>query len=278
MRPAISQVCTLAASFEDDLDGVADAAGTAVELWLTKLEEYLTNHSVAEVKARADDRGLTFAAASYQGGLLLSQAEARRAAWEQFEQRLDLCQALSVPTIVITADFLGPFQEVDIERAQVSLKQAGQLAASRGVKLALEFQARNTFLNNLETAAYFVQSVQEPAVGLCLDMFHFSTGTSKTEDLAYLSAQNLFHVQVCDIADRPRELAADSDRILPGDGDFRYQPIIEHLRRISYEGYVSLELLNPLFWKIDPARVAEIGLTALRIVLGQNVPKKPASA
>ena len=41
MHPAISQVCSLGSSFEDDIDGYADAAGSAIELWLTKLEEYL---------------------------------------------------------------------------------------------------------------------------------------------------------------------------------------------------------------------------------------------
>jgi 4-hydroxyphenylpyruvate dioxygenase len=270
MLPALSQVCTLGASFEDDIDSYADAAGSAIELWLTKLEDYLATHSVAEVKARTADRGLALAAAAYQGGLLLSQGDARREAWALFERRLDLCAELGIPTLVITADFLGPFMQTDIERAQVSLKQAGQASASRGVRLALEFQARNTFLNNLETAAYFVGSVKEPAVGLCLDAFHFHVGPSKLEDLAYLSPANLFHVQVSDVADRPRELAGDADRIMPGDGDFPLVPIFEHLRRIGYAGYVSLELLNPMFWQIAPRSVAEIGLTALRKSLGQS--------
>ncbi|MFN0054992.1 MAG: sugar phosphate isomerase/epimerase family protein [Planctomycetales bacterium] len=199
---------------------------------------------------------------------MLSQGDARRAAWAQFERRLDLCAALGVPTLVITADFLGPFNATDIERAQVSLAQAGQAAAPRGVKLALEFHARDTFLNNLETAAMFVQSVANPAVGICFDLFHYYTGPSKFEDLAWLTAANLFHVQVCDIADRPRELATDSDRILPGDGDFRMDPIVQHLRQIGYAGYVSLELLNPLLWQMSPQQVGEIGLTALRRVLG----------
>ena len=60
-------------------------------------------------------------------------------------------------------------------------------------------------------------------------MFHFYTGPSKTEDLAHLTPQNLAWVQVCDLSGTPRELAGDSDRILPGEGDFQLGPIIEHL-------------------------------------------------
>lgn len=269
MFPAVSQVCSLNASFEDDLRGYADAAANAVELWLTKLEEYLTTHTTAEVRAIAADRGLKFAAASFQGGILLSQGDARREAWSQFERRLDLCAELTVPVMVVTADFLAPFSPIDIERAQVSLHQACQAANTRNVRVALEFQARNTFLNNMETAAAFVQSVALANVGLCFDVFHYYTGPSKFEDLACLSPANLFHVQVCDVADRPRELVTDGDRILPGDGDFQLQPIFEHLRKIGYSGAISLELMNPQFWKIPPRQVCEIGLTALRVALGQ---------
>jgi sugar phosphate isomerase/epimerase len=269
MRPAISQVCSLASSFEEDIDGYADAAGNAIELWLTKLEDYLQTHSPSEVKTRAADRGLALAAASFQGGILLSQADARREAWEQFERRLDLCAELAVPTLVITADFLGPFSQTDIERAQVSLAQAGEAAAKRRVRLALEFHARETFLNNLETAMMFVQAVGHPAVGVCLDLFHYFTGPSKFEDLGWLSPDNLFHVQVSDVANRPRELASDADRILPGDGDFRLEPVFEHLRQIGYAGFVSLELLNPLLWQNPARQIGEIGLTALRVALGQ---------
>lgn len=267
--PCLSQVCSLGSTFEEDLDGYADGACTAVELWLTKLEEYVATHSPAEVLSRAVDRGITLACASFQGGLLLSQGDARREVWSQLDRRLDLLAQLAVPVLVVTPDFLGPFDQVDLQRSLVSLQQAGELAATRRVRLALEFQARGTFLNNLETAAGFVQSVGLPNVGLCLDAFHFATGPSKTEDLAWLTDANLFHVQLCDVADRPRELATDADRILPGEGDFALSPLVAHLRRVGYTGCVSLELLNPLFWQIPPQQLGDVGMTSLRMVLGQ---------
>jgi 2-keto-myo-inositol isomerase len=270
MRPCLSQVCCLGAGFEDDLHGFADAAGDAIELWLTKLDEYLKTHSVAEVKELAAGREQRFVAASFQGGLLVSQGEARRETWAQFERRLNVLGELGVPTLVIAPDFHGTVTDLEIERAQVSLKQAGQLAAARNIRLAVEFQSRQPFLNNVETAASFVASVEEPNVGLCLDLFHYYAGPSKFEDLACLSPANLFHVQVCDVMARPRELMSDTERIIPGDGDFQLGPIIEQLRRIGYDGHVSLELMNPQFWPISPQQVGEIGLTAMRMLLGQS--------
>lgn len=270
MQPAISQLCTLNSAFEDDLNGYADASGAAVEFWLTKLEDYLRTHTIEDVRALCMDRELKLAAAAFHGGLLLAQGDARRESWTQFEQRLELCQSLGIPTLILTPDFLGPFSATDIERAQLTLKQAGQAAAGRNVRLALEFQARGTFLNNLQTAVGFVASIQEPSVGICLDLFHFYVGSSKTEDLGLLNARNLFHVQLSDLADCPREIASDADRIVPGDGDIPLQSLIQRLKDIQYPGFVSLELANSMFWKIPARQVGEIGLTALRMVLGQN--------
>jgi len=104
---------------------------------------------------------------------------------------------------------------------------------------------------------------------LCLDAFHYYTGPSQPEDLGCLTADNLFHVQLCDLADRPRELASDADRILPGEGDIPLEPILQRLRAIEYPGAVSVELMNPQFWQVPPRQFGEIALTALRRVLGQ---------
>jgi 4-hydroxyphenylpyruvate dioxygenase len=65
----------------------------------------------------------------------------------------------------------------------------------------------------------------------------------------------------------PRELATDADRVLPGDGDFRLGPIVAQLRALGYDGWVSLELMNPTLWQVKPVSVAEVGLGALQRVL-----------
>jgi 2-keto-myo-inositol isomerase len=75
-------------------------------------------------------------------------------------------------------------------------------------------------------------------------------------------------VQIADLSGVPRELATDADRILPGDGDFQLAPILAALRDLGYEGWVSLELMNPTFWRANPKQVAEIAVTSLRKILG----------
>jgi 4-hydroxyphenylpyruvate dioxygenase len=206
--------------------------------------------------------------ASYQGGLLASQGEKRREAWELFKLRLDLCAQVGIGTLIVACDVPRPLDQQTVERVQVSLVQAAQEAGQRRMRIALEFQANSAFGNNLQTTAALVGEIGSPHLGLCLDTMHFYCGPSKSEDLGYLTAENLFHVQLCDLADVPREFASDSDRILPGDGDMPLATIIGRLEEIDYAGPVSVELMNPQLWQVPPRQFGEIAMTSLRKVLG----------
>jgi sugar phosphate isomerase/epimerase len=277
MKPCISEATTLPTPFADDVRGYADGGCHAMEVWLTKLETHLETTSVADTRRLLEERQMTLAAAAYQGGLLLSQGEQRKAHFDHLKCRLDLCQAFGIPTLVVVADPLStlPSQregrarvsEIDLRRAVVSLTEAARWAAGFDVRLALEFRGSAAFCTSLDTALSLVAACGEPNVGVCLDMFHYYTGPSKFDDLQLLTKENLAFVQVCDVAGVPRELATDGDRIFPGEGDFRLDPIMHHLRRIGYDGWVSLEVLNPTLWQGKAAQVAELGLGAVRRLL-----------
>lgn len=269
MIPALAEVCSLPAPFPRDVEDYAAGQCQAVELWLTKIEDYLVGRSPVDARKVLEDAGLMIAAASYQGGLLDSQGAARREAWELFSRRLDLCREIGAPTIVVACDVSAPLDQTKIDRVGVSLAQVAQECEKNGVHAALEFQARSALGNNLQSAAALVERTGSPWLGICLDAFHFYTGPSKLEDLAYLTRENLFHVQLCDLADLPREIASDGDRILPGDGDIPLAPIVARLQAIAYERFVSLELFNPRLWQVAPRQFGEIGMTSLRKLLGQ---------
>lgn len=263
MTPCISQATTLSTPFEADLAAFAHAGWSAVELWLTKLETYLQSHTIGEAKSLLDELGLIAAGASFQGGLLLSRGDQRTVTWDHYRRRLELLQALNVGTLVITADFVTEPSAEDFGAAATSLVEASELARAHGVRLALEFQKAARFCSSLDTTLALIAQSEAANLGVCLDLFHYYTGPSKFEDLAYLTPENLAWVQLSDLGGVPRELAKDSDRILPGDGDFQIGPILEHLGRIGYKGYLSLELLNPLLWQVAAPAVADAGLRAV---------------
>ncbi len=271
MKPCLSQATTMPRTFAEDIANCADAGCDAVEVWLTKLEQHLEIESVAATQRLLADRKIHLAAAAYQGGLLLSQGEARKAHFDHFRRRLDLCQQFGIKTMLVVADFVDKVDATSLDRAIVSLAQAGQWAAGFDVTLALEFRAKNTFCASLDTAVALVSQCGEVNVGVNLDIFHYYTGPSKFDDLGLLTPNRLAHVQIADIAGVTRELATDADRILPGDGDIPLTPILDVLRRIGYTGYICVELMNPILWQANSKQVAEIAWTSLRKLLGEAV-------
>lgn len=270
MKPCLSETLTMPQSFAGDVATFAGVGCNAMEVWFTKLEDHLQTASLDDTRKLLDAHGMKLAAAAYQGGLLLSQGEQRKAHYDHFRSRLDLCQQLGIPTLIVVADFVANVDATMLQRAVVSLAQAAQWASAFGVTLALEFRGRSTFCASLDTALDLIHECGEPNVGVCFDVFHYYTGPSKFEDLERLTPQNLAHVQLCDLAGVFREIAGDGNRILPGDGDFRLGPILDHLRTIGYEGFVSVEVLDQTLWQLNPAQVAEVAMTALRRILGQT--------
>jgi sugar phosphate isomerase/epimerase len=272
MVPCISQVTTLPTPFEEDIPALARAGWPAVELWLTKLETFLEAHSIGEARKLLADHDFRPLAAAGQGGLLLADGPERALRWQEYLRRLESLAALGVPTLVVAADHVASARPEDYGRAVAGLTEAAEAARGAGIRLALEFQRSSGLCASLDTALALVAQADVPGLGVCLDLFHYYTGPSKFEDLAYLTRENLAWVQVCDLGGTPREVASDSDRILPGEGDFAIGPILEQLVRIGYDGGVSAELLNPLLWRVPIDSLADAARRALLRTLGPIPP------
>jgi len=268
MLPTLSQVCSLNSTFESDIEDYAAGQCRSVEAWFTKLESFVEANSVETLRDFLAQHEVNIPVASFQGGIVASQGAQRKEAWELFDRRLALCGQVGIGTLVVACDPQPPLASEDVDRIRMSLAQGAAKAAAQGVRLALEFQHKAAIGNNLQTAVALVEEVASENLGICFDLFHFYAGPSKWTDLGSLTADNLFHVQLSDLADIPRELATDSHRILPGDGDIPLEPLLEHLRAIGYAGPVSIELMNPQVWQVPARQFGEIAMTALRRLLG----------
>ncbi|MDX2039107.1 MAG: sugar phosphate isomerase/epimerase [Isosphaeraceae bacterium] len=274
MIPCISQATTLSTPFESDLAAYSRAGFSAIEIWLTKLEDFLVgDRGYEDVRTRLAAERLIPLAAAAQGGLLLSRGAERAAHWDLFRRRLEILRRLQIPTLVVAADYSGEPSGDDYAVAAQALAEVGEVAGEFGVRIAFEFQKSARFCSSLETAAALLVQSGANNVGICLDLFHYYTGPSKFEDLAYLTRENLFWVQLNDLSATPREIAGDADRILPGDGDFQLTPILRRLHEIGYDGGVSLEVMNPMLWGIAADRVADLGYQAVeRSLAAASIP------
>lgn len=264
MKACVSQACTMASSFQEDVEGFARAGCQAMEAWLTKLEKHVEKNSLESTRKLLADHSITLTAGSYQGGLLQSAGEQRQTHIDHFRQRLDLCQGLGIPLVLLCADLSGRMNQEIIQSAVAGLTQAAQWAEAYSTAIALEFRSTSAFCNNLQSALAMVNACGMENLGVNLDLFHFFTGPSKTEDLVNIPTSKIFFVQASDLAGVPRELATDADRIFPGEGEFPLTAVFETLKKKEYHGWVSFESFNPVLSQASPEQIAELGLKSIQ--------------
>src|SRR5215213_4835999 len=100
MDICLSEATTMPAPFAEDVAACAAGGFAGLEVWLTKLEQHLAAHSADDTRRLLDEKGVRLAAAAYQGGLLLSQGPQRKAHFDDYRKRLELCQGFGIGTLL----------------------------------------------------------------------------------------------------------------------------------------------------------------------------------
>ena len=123
------------------------------------------------------------------------------------------------------------------ENAVKNIREAADYAEQKGVRFAIEAINRyeTWFVNTLSKAMEFVNRVDHPAVGIMADLFHMSIEENSMVDSLYMIRDHLLHVH---IADNTREPA--------GMGTTDFKEILRALRRIGYEGSLTMEFMYRL--------------------------------
>lgn len=258
MKFAINQATTMKTDFETDVKAYSKAGFRAIEIWLPKLKECIVKgHSLSDVKRMLSDNGLLSVGACYQSGLMFPSGKTREEIMKEFSENIEICKYLDIPVLIVPTDSIAPVEEKHYDEATLNLIEAGRYAEKYGVKLAIEFLAKARFLGCLSTAAMLTRKTQQKNVGILFDTFHFYCGISKIEDLDDIEGKEIFLVHLNDVAEKPREILTDKDRMLLGKGIIPLEKIIEKLQNSGFSGYYSLELFNEELWNQDPYSVAK---------------------
>ncbi|MDR0877148.1 MAG: sugar phosphate isomerase/epimerase [Treponema sp.] len=148
-----------------------------------------------------------------------------------------------------------------------NISEAADYAQKNNVKLAIEPINRyeTYFANTAEKAYALVKDINHPAVGIMADVFHMSLEERNIPQSLLMIADKLLHVH---IADNTREPA--------GLGRTDFKEIILMLRKIGYQGSLTMEymfrLANPYSSqsvKTDPGlmdRYAQQSIDYLRMI------------
>ena len=170
---------------------------------------------------------------------------------------VDLCVDLGGKTMVLGSPQQRRIPEGDtIDHATArflkSVTPALERAGERGITICLEPlpPPEADLLLNLSTARSMIHRLQQPAAKTIFDVKSALSEARPLPDLIAENADIIAHVH-----------ANDGNRRGPGFGETNFRPIFAALKKIGYEGYVSVEVFD---YTPDPETIATESLAYLK--------------
>jgi D-psicose/D-tagatose/L-ribulose 3-epimerase len=143
------------------------------------------------------------------------------------------CEILCGPVHSAIGVFSGvPPTDDEFKAGVDALRQVGEKAQARGIKVAVEYLNRfeNYFLTTAAQTKRFVQAVNHPSVRMMYDSFHANI-EEKDQEAAILACKDeTIHVHV-----------SENDRGVPGSGDVNWDSFWSGIEQSGYDGYLTIE-------------------------------------
>ncbi len=257
-------VALLSGSLEEKLSKAAALGADGVEIMSSDpeaLDVSALKRALAAAGLEAAAVGTGAVAGSTGLTLLHTDGEVRRQARLRLYRLIQFAGQVDAPVVTIGAfrgrgAWMGEGAEDELADG---LRAAAELAAGHGVRLALEPVNRYEvdLIHTVAEGLDFLRRVGHDSLGLLIDTFHANIEESDRLEpyRRVMEAGRLFHIHL-----------GDNNRLAPGWGAIDFRAIVHCLRRGSYQGYLSAELLP----RPDPDAAAAQTVRHMREVMGDD--------
>ena len=250
------------------LRAIADAGFENVEIFENDLLS--SPEPAAVIGAMMRDLGLACVAFQPFRDFEGMPTESRGRVFDRAERKFDVLADLGTDLMLVSSN-LSPDSLPDRARMVDDFSELGERASRRGLRVAYEALPWGRHVRDHRDAWEVVRQVKHPAVGLALDAFNSLAPGTPIDSLHAIDRDRIFHVQ---IADAPR-LTMDAQswsrhfRCMPGQGDLPLVEFVDALRRMRYDGVLSLEIFNDRFRAGSTAEIALDGMRSLDYLMEQ---------
>ncbi|WP_277978070.1 sugar phosphate isomerase/epimerase family protein [Pantoea endophytica] len=177
---------------------------------------------------------------------------------EELRQFIQIAQTIGCDTIQAPA---STREDCVAARIDEDLRWMASEAARYNMRIMYEPMAWCSVDNTLPLAWERLQRLDQPNIGLVVDLFHICALGGDASQLDGIPADRIYEVQLCDMADMPPQDKqplseyARHQRLLPGDGIIEVERFVDKLKSAGYSGPVGIEVFNDKL-KAQPADVA----------------------
>jgi 2-keto-myo-inositol isomerase len=273
MKIALNGATTMHADLETDIKAAGQAGFELIEIWASKLREFLKSNTAADLKTLLEENNLEPYSINSIEHITFRNAEDYEKIKAETEEFSKIAEEIGCPYVVVVPGKLpknATQEEITKESVRV-LNELGDIAEKNKVSLAFEFLGQeDCSVQTLDFCKEIVEKVNRKNIGLVIDTFHFYAGNSTFEAIETLNPEKLFIFHINDAEDLPKETLTDAHRLYPGLGILPIKEIKEKFDKIGYDRMVSIEIFRPEYWDADPFEVAKSAKAATERVLGLN--------
>jgi 4-hydroxyphenylpyruvate dioxygenase len=267
MKTAIATVC-LSGGLREKLEAIAAAGFRGVEIFENDLLSY--HGTPADVAKEVADLGLkviTFQPFRDFEGMPDSQ---RARTFDRAERKFDVMGELGCDLLLVCSN-VSPQAQGGIDHAAADLRELGERAARRGLRIGFEALAWGRHINDYRDAWEVVRRADHPAVGLVLDSFHVYARRTDLNRLSAIPGDRIFLVQLADAPWLDMDVLTWSRhfRCFPGQGDMPLTDFVAAVAATGYRDHLSLEIFNDQFRAGSPRSVAVDGQRSLTFLMDQ---------
>lgn len=278
MKASIATV-SLSGTLEGKLRAVAEAGFGGVEIFENDLLGF--PGSPREVGQLVRDLGMQVTLFQPFRDLEGMPDALRGRAFERMERKFDVMAELGTDLVLLCSN-CSPQSLPDRTRMLEDLRELGERACRRNLRVGYEALAWGRHINDHRDAWSLVRDVDHPAIGLILDSFHSLVRKVPSASIGDIRAAKLFFVQIADAPWLDMDFLNWSRhfRNMPGQGELPLVEFAEAIHRIGYDGWWSLEIFNDRFRAGSASGVALDGYRSLQLLRDQvaSRPRSPVRA
>lgn len=235
------------------------------------LEAMRAGHTLEELKRAFLEYDVTPVCLNSIESISFNNKRGMRVLKEMSEYLFFCCRAIGCNCVEVIGSFKVPTdsaEEIHEETVQ-ALKQLSDVAAPYGIKLALEYMGvPASSVKTFNQALSIINAVDRDNVGLLPDTWHHYAMGSAPEDILKARGDQIFAVHVSDCPRRKPGEALRSESYLPGDGVVEIGEMLRNLRRIGYNGPVSVEVMDPALQALPAPEFLELSKKRMQPLLG----------
>jgi len=252
------------------LDAAKQGGFDAVELRRTDFKRCfdagMSNEQVLDL-IRAS--GIPVGVLGVEYGWLFATGDESKRLFKVFHESCENAVALDCKMLMSAPGQInGPISE-----AIKYLRDAGDIAAEYGLKLAIEYNSQHDVLNSLPVLRELIEGAAKPNCGYLIDAYHFQRSGYGGASFGDLPNDKIYCFQYSDVSPNPSTgVRRPTDRLTPGKGVVKWREILGLLAEKNYTGYLSYEAPNPDQWARSPYDVAREGVELTRKLLRDAVP------